>query len=130
MTRVYASLHNNSLKVNFQAIEVLTRYPVSIGRRFDVNNVVKCIHDSLLLFVAHDAVVTAAIFAPFPNVIMENPSVPSSLSSQQPSSASAGMATASSSHKKPPSLSAESTKRFEVLVAADWQGGVKFYINR
>ena len=24
----------------------------------------------------------------------------------------------------------ESSSRFEVLVAADWQGGVKFYINR
>lgn len=71
---------------------------------------------------------TAAIFAPYPNVIVENSkSNPASGSKDESSTAGVGVALASASSG---SESKESTKQFEVIVAADWQGGVKFYINR
>lgn len=76
-------------------------------------------------FSAHDAVVTAAIFAPFPNVIMEKSNGNKGTSSLQPPETAPKSSTAASS-----ATAQENSTRFEVLVAADWQGGVKFYINR
>lgn len=63
---------------------------------------------------AHDAVVTAAIFAPFPTAIVEKPP-------QEKSSSSLPGTIGLKEHLAKP---------FEIIVAADWQGGVKLYINR
>ena len=65
-------------------------------------------------FLAHDAVVTATIFAPYPSAVLEDPK-------DDDTSASASSAVDSKENLQKP---------FEVLVAADWQGGIKLYINR
>ncbi|XP_066933160.1 WD repeat-containing protein 44-like [Clytia hemisphaerica] len=87
----------------------------------DVPNARKDRNEYYESFSAHDAVVTAAIFAPFPNVIMEQ-------STNNDDSPATPLACAPPSEKTP--AKEPSNKRFEVLVAADWQGGVKFFINR
>lgn len=73
---------------------------------------------SLTVCLAHDAVVTAAIFAPSPAVIMGGNRSPES-----------SLVPSSSFDKAEASLK-ENRKPFEVLVTADWQGGVKLFINR
>lgn len=60
--------------------------------------------------------VTAAIFAPSPTVIIEKPR-------NDNDNTDSTSVTELSENK-------EKLKPFEVLVAADWQGGVKLYINR
>ena len=59
----------------------------------------------LYLFAAHDAVVTAAVFAPLPDLIVPPPD---------------GKETDE----------AELSNQSEILVTADWSGGVKLFVNR
>ena len=68
--------------------------------------------------LAHDAAVTAALFAPCPSIVMGE-KTPDSNSIASTSSATNIEETV-----------AENKKTFEVLVTADWQGGVKLFINR
>uniref|UniRef100_T2MCM9 WD repeat-containing protein 44 n=1 Tax=Hydra vulgaris TaxID=6087 RepID=T2MCM9_HYDVU len=71
----------------------------------DVPNVRKDRNEYYESFLAHDAVVTAAIFAPYPTVI---------LPATQLKGANNDL----------------SSKPFEIIVSADWQGGIKLYVNR
>lgn len=82
----------------------------------DVANVRNDRNEYYECFSAHDAVVTAAIFAPYPAAIMEK------LANE--SSETDGLFTSRTVGKE------NLSKPFEVLVAADWQGGVKLFINK
>jgi len=94
----------------------------------DIPNVRKDRNEYYESFSAHDAVVTATIFAPIPSLIINQLE-----SKAQTTSPSASTNDANKEKDTTFSIKEHSgggSKPFEVLVAADWQGGVKLYVNR